>query len=260
MLSREAAGGTRRARRRRAGRRTGRRPPGPAARDDRVLAVRSVRRGVGGRGRGHRVGRRGRRVVDEGLGHVRRADAVARVGEQRPEQEGDEDAPLDADRRLDQPFLAAVGLVELAVEDQEHDPQPGAHDHRAVAAGEMERLALRAGPQQHEHPHDHDEDRRLDERVDAECGLGVVDARERLAVVDERVPRLLVPRQQHRAQQRERRDGGEALLAAQRAPVAPDPRERPGHAVTRPAVPEVIQVCGAIPAGHCRHRRYGYLP
>ena len=56
----------------------------PAARDDGVLGVRTVGRGVGGSGRGHRVGRRGRRVVDQGLGHVRRPDAVARVREQRP--------------------------------------------------------------------------------------------------------------------------------------------------------------------------------
>ena len=70
----------------------------------------------------------------------------------------------------------------------------------------------------------------------------------------------MVPGQQHREQQRERGDGGEALLAAQRAPVAPDARERAGHAATRPAEPAGIEVCGAIPAGHCMRRRYGYLP
>ena len=97
-----------------------------AASDNGGLGVRGVcvvgGLGVGGGRRGNRVGPRGRRVVNHGLGDVRGADAVARVGEQRTEQEGDEDAPIDADRGLDQPLVAAVGLVELAVEDQPASP------------------------------------------------------------------------------------------------------------------------------------------
>src|SRR4029453_18361646 len=39
-----------------------------------------------------------------------------------------------------------------------------------------------------------------------------------------------------------------------------DARERAGHVTTTPAAPARIGVSGAIPAGHCMRRRYGYLP
>jgi hypothetical protein len=167
------------------------------------------------------------------------AQAVARVGQQRAEQEGDEDAPLHSDRRLDQAFLAPVGLVELAEEDQEHHPQAGARDDGAVAAGQVERLALGPRPQQRDHADHDDEDRRLDERVDAERALGVVDPLE--VAADDRVAGLLVPGEQHRQQQQERGDRRQALLARERAPVAADPAEHADH-----AGPGGIGIGGAI--------------
>ena len=97
----------------------------------------------------------------------------------------------------------------------------------------------------HEHPDDHDEDRGLHERVDAERALGIVDRLQALA--HERVAGLVVPGQEHRQQQGKRGDGGEALLAGERAPVAPDAGECAGHAATRSAAPTGIEFCGAIP-------------
>ena len=70
-----------------------------------------------------------------------------------------------------------------------------------------------------------DEDRRLDERVDPEGALGVVDAREALAVVDERAAGLLVPRQQHREQQQ-----GAPPLAARRCSLLSERQLRPMRA------------------------------
>ena len=93
--------------------------------------VRSPRAGAGRRRR--RLGRVAWRMRKPG------------VGEQRAEQERDEDAPLDADRGVDRALVPAVGLVELAVEDEEHHPQPGGHDHGAVAARQVERAAVGRG-------------------------------------------------------------------------------------------------------------------
>ena len=148
------------------------------------------------------VGRRVRR-----LGAVRGADARAGRGQHAGDEQRDEHAPLDPDVRG---LVVDVGLVEQPPHEQRDRPAAGDHDHRAVAAREMERLALRPRPHEVEHAGGHQQDGGLDEREDPERGQvrGL-----RLAARDER---LLVPRQEHR----QREPGGRARRLLQLARAA----------------------------------------
>ncbi len=126
------------------------------------------------------------------------------------------------------PWPVVLLLVEHPPDDQHRGPDPGRHDHRAIAARHVECLALGAHEQQHEHSYRHQEHGRLDER---ECSpAGQRDARRpqrgRLAARDHR---LLIPRCKERQEQAECRGGGQPPFRRQDAPRPGDPAGQRGR-------------------------------
>ena len=92
------------------------------------------------------------------------ADAPADVRQSEREQQGDEDAPLDADGRGDALGALQARLVEQPVEDQHRRPAAGDRDDRAVAAGQLEVASLGAREQHRQHAGADEQHGRLDER------------------------------------------------------------------------------------------------
>ena len=117
----------------------------------------------------------------------------------------------------------AGGAGEDAVEDQERGPAAGDHHDRAVGTGHVEVAALRAGEEERDHARGDEEDGGLDERDVAEGGDRVrVDG---AALAVQRLE--VIPGEEHRDEQRDRGDRGDALLGRKRPPGARDTRHAP---------------------------------
>ena len=116
------------------------------------------------------------------------------------------------------PWVVIPGLSNRRRIEQQRHPDPGGEHDRAVAAGELEGAPLAAREQQVEHGHGDEQDGGLDEREDLERVQVAALQRRRARGVDDRV--LLVPRQEHRHEQRRRGGAREALLGRQGPPGA----------------------------------------
>ena len=135
---------------------------------------------------------------------------LAGIREQARDDEGDEHAPLDSD---------VGGVVDHAIEDQCADPQAGRDDEPAVIGGKLERPAVATREHEREDARCDEEDRGLDEgqRRDADDRL----ARGRLP---RRHDGPVVPRQDHRQQERRRCAHDKALAVIQPAVRSGQPR------------------------------------
>ncbi len=151
------------------------------------------------------------------------ARAAARGAHPRPgvrQQAGggqrEEDPPLHADVGGD-PVLGDPGLVEQPQHEQQRAPQARGEHHRPVAAGQMEAASLGARVQQVQHRQPRPAARRppRTRRPGRRSGFGSTSGAARRRV-DDRV--LLVPRQEHRHEQRDRGDRRQAPVAIQGAP------------------------------------------
>ena len=123
------------------------------------------------------------------LGPARGAHARAGGHERGGGEQREEDAPLDADGRGP---LVDVGLVEQPPDDQRERPRAGGRDDEAVAARQVEGLALRPRPDEEQHRERDQQDRRLDPGEDLQRRARV---RDRVAAPEERD---LVPGQEQR--------------------------------------------------------------
>ena len=148
-------------------------------------------------------------------------DLRSRVGEHRGHAERDEDAPLDPRGVGDLAVPAGPLLVEDPPDDEDAGPEPGCGDHAAVAARDVERLALGAREEQDEHGRRDQQHRGLHEREGAPPGQRAARRPQAGDAVGEH--RLLIPGQEEGEEQTHAGQRGQPPLLGQLAPDAKEP-------------------------------------